>query len=88
MLRKLLSASAGALALCGTAFAADLAPVAPPPPPYSWTGFYLGGQIGYGWGEDSSIVSIVGPLGARTIAPINGSASTQLQGAIGGAHIG
>ncbi|MGD0333637.1 MAG: hypothetical protein ABSA90_10315, partial [Xanthobacteraceae bacterium] len=41
-------------ALIGTpALAADMALKAAPPPaaaPYSWTGFYLGGQVGYGWG--------------------------------------
>jgi outer membrane immunogenic protein len=87
MFKKLLSASVCAIALAAPALAADLAPV-PPPPPFTWTGFYLGGQIGYGWGEDSSIISIVGPLGAVKVNPLNGSGSTQLQGAIGGAHIG
>jgi len=36
-----------------TASAADMPLKAPPPPPapvYNWTGFYLGGQIGDGWG--------------------------------------
>lgn len=42
------------------AMAADLpvkAPIsAPPPPPvsYNWTGFYVGGNIGYGWGDNSA----------------------------------
>jgi len=43
--RKLLLASASALAVSGTAFAADLTmPIlkAPPPPPATWAGFYLG----------------------------------------------
>jgi outer membrane immunogenic protein len=36
------------------ALAADLAAKAPPlaaPAPYSWTGFYVGGNIGYGWND-------------------------------------
>ena len=41
--------------LVGTpAFAADLPVKAPPPPPapiYSWTGFYVGGNVGYSWGN-------------------------------------
>jgi len=46
---------AGALALlviCGAARAADL-PELPPPPtlPWSWTGFYFGGEIGGGFGS-------------------------------------
>jgi outer membrane immunogenic protein len=46
-----------ALALCGQAVAADLrmpvkaAPVAAPPPAYSWTGCSIGGHIGMGSGR-------------------------------------
>lgn len=45
----------GALAISTSAFAADLptkkeAPVAPPPPPFSWTGFYLGVYAGGAFG--------------------------------------
>lgn len=53
MLRNLTMASVGALALAGSALAADLPSRAPPPvfappaPVFSWTGVYLGGQIGY-----------------------------------------
>ncbi|MGB8400281.1 outer membrane protein [Bradyrhizobium sp.] len=51
------TAAALALALGGSADAADLGlPVrAPPPLPiFSWTGFYVGADIGYGWGRDST----------------------------------
>ena len=57
-MRKLLVATAALAALVGTpAFAADMAaPVykAPPPaaPMFSWTGFYIGLNGGYGWGHD------------------------------------
>jgi outer membrane immunogenic protein len=27
-------------------------PMFAPPPAFSWTGFYLGGQVGYSWGHD------------------------------------
>jgi len=37
----------------GSAFAADLAPPPPPVPVFTWTGVYLGGQIGYAWGKDN-----------------------------------
>ena len=31
-----------------------------PPPPFSWTGFYLGGNVGAGFGSDQTSVN-VGP---------------------------
>ena len=52
MLRRTLLASAGALALTGAALAADLPSRAPPPvylpppPIFTWTGIYVGGQVG------------------------------------------
>lgn len=42
-----------------TASAADMPLKAPPPAPtpvFSWTGFYVGGQIGGAWGHDNGIV--------------------------------
>ena len=58
-MRKQLLTSAAVLALsAGAAFASDLPthkgpPPAPTPAPFSWTGFYIGGEVGYGWGEES-----------------------------------
>jgi len=44
--------------LIGAAVAADLRPVtkaAPAPAPaFSWTGFYVGGHVGWGWGETNA----------------------------------
>jgi outer membrane immunogenic protein len=68
MCNKLISSLAGAafiLAASESAFAADLArkmPVkAPPPPPpvpvYSWTGWYVGGNVGYGFGRARSNIT-------------------------------
>jgi outer membrane immunogenic protein len=60
-MRKSLFCSAAAaslfLGLSFSAEAADLPPAPPPPqapvfvapPPFSWTGFYLGGNLGAGW---------------------------------------
>jgi outer membrane immunogenic protein len=81
MIRKFLGAVA-ALAAAAPAFAADLTP---PPPPvavpavplFTWTGLYLGGQIGYAWGTDTLTVS---PFGFGTNFTPNG--------VVGGAHIG
>lgn len=52
-MRKILAASFGAALLSSAAMAADLpvkAPLYVPPPP-TWTGFYIGGNAGYSWGE-------------------------------------
>jgi outer membrane immunogenic protein len=58
-----LAAACLGLAAVQNAWAADLSrPVykAPPGPviaPYSWTGFYLGANVGYGWGRASATVA-------------------------------
>lgn len=47
------------IAAISTGFAADLgarpaykAPAVAPAPMFSWTGFYIGGHVGYGWGRN------------------------------------
>jgi outer membrane immunogenic protein len=89
--------------LIGTpAFAADMAVKAPPPTPapvFSWTGFYVGGNVGYGWGQSSNTLNAFAPTGAGdTICQssssafgalcVNGSESNNLNGAIGGLQAG
>ena len=62
----ILAAVGGALAISTGAFAADLAvrPVykAPPPPPvFTWTGFYVGGTVGASWTKaDTSLNTVNG----------------------------
>lgn len=74
------------LALSTTAYAADLRlPVkAPPPlPVFSWTGFYLGAAVGYGWGRDSTIEFFTAngaPTGLGWDYPV--------RGALGGLYAG
>ena len=89
MIRKLLLSSVAIAAGLTTAQAADLPSRRAPPvyvPPvvgYSWTGFYIGGQVGYAFGRDN----------AREVAN-NGAGPDVLyqvgfpNGTIGGAHIG
>jgi outer membrane immunogenic protein len=85
--------------LVGTsAFAADMAVKAPPPPSpvqsYSWTGFYVGGNAGYGWHDPT--VSFT-PNDVSTVAttcvlfgPPNciSPASFNIGGALGGLQAG
>ncbi|MEP9356898.1 outer membrane protein [Xanthobacter sp. KR7-65] len=63
----------------GAAQAADLAmkPVtkAPVAAPFSWTGFYIGAQAGYGWGQNDFSNSF-DPLNPSTISPVDAEYST------------
>ena len=71
------AAGVGLIALIGNAFAADLSSVlptkAPPlvPMAYDWSGFYLGGHVGYGLG------------GSNWSATQAGSATPSLSGTVG-----
>ena len=58
-MRKFLSAASFCTLLAGPAVAADMPTKAPPPPPagYSWTGFYVGLNGGYGVGRNPSVLS-------------------------------
>ena len=90
MINKILLSTVAVVALAGTAFAADLPsrrapPVFAPPPPipvFTWTGIYVGGQVGYEFGRDNGFAS----------ATANGFGlagnSARDTGVIGGAHIG
>ena len=86
MRRHFILASLGAITLTGSAFAADLTPPPPPPVPlFTWTGAYVGGQVGYAW--DSGNLNYTG------FDPFSGLAfNTALggspNGVIGGAHVG
>jgi outer membrane immunogenic protein len=58
MYRRIILASAGAMALSAAALAAE--PL-PPPPIFSWTGLFVGAQIGGAWDRDPVTVSAVTP---------------------------
>jgi outer membrane immunogenic protein len=97
MLHRLLLASASAVAIAGSAFAADLPSRAPPPvyvpptPIFTWTGVYIGGQVGYAWGTQKANVAVPQVTnGAGAVVGVGGTAfnSYSAEGVIGGAHVG
>ncbi|MGH6837860.1 MAG: outer membrane protein [Methylocella sp.] len=85
MRRQILLASVGAIAIAGSAFAADLPYRGPPPvylppaPIFTWTGLYLGAQIGYVWGSD--------PIEVDSTVP-SAFFNTKPNGVLGGIHVG
>jgi outer membrane immunogenic protein len=89
---RLTLAAATLAALAGSATAADLGarapapyqPPSPPPPLFSWTGCYIGGNIGGGWASHSSndvTGAVTGVIGADL-------GSHTASGFIGGGQIG
>jgi outer membrane immunogenic protein len=93
MYRKILLASVGAIALTGSAaFAADLPSRAPPPvylpppPVFTWTGFYIGGQVGGAWGTGGSSFTAFDAVTGRFVDASFGGGNPS--GVIGGGHLG
>jgi outer membrane immunogenic protein len=87
-MKKALIGIASIAALIGTpALAADMALKAPPPadPIWTWTGWYVGGNIGYSWGRDHGPITLSDPV-AGTLFSVTGN--TRLDGVIGGGQIG
>lgn len=89
-MKKLAIAAAAAL-IVGTASAsaADLAarPYTKAPAPiaavYNWTGFYIGAQVGYAWGDNSTTEFVT-----ATGLPTGFTQGFNANGILGGAHIG
>ena len=94
-MRKLL-VIAGLIALATSlARAADMpakAPVYKGPPQavvaYNWSGFYVGGNIGYSWGKAHTDVDVSAVTGRADIPGATFSDSNRLKGIIGGGQIG
>jgi outer membrane immunogenic protein len=91
-----LVAAVSTIAFTQMASAADLprkAPVyAPPPPPpvFSWTGCYIGGNIGYGWGRETvSIADLGETTGVPALAGVPfGPVTGNTKGVLGGGQLG
>jgi outer membrane immunogenic protein len=87
-----------AFASASVARAADMPVKAPPPPApaaYSWTGAYIGGNIGYGWSGNtgagwSSFTDPGGAFGAATYFALGGNVLPGVKpaGVLGGGQIG
>ena len=89
MKRMLIGISAALLAT--SALAADLpartytkAPVYVEPV-YNWTGFYVGGNLGYSWGRSSDTSTLTNTAGTVLFASTD---KTDLNGIVGGGQIG
>jgi outer membrane immunogenic protein len=88
-------AAVSTIAVTQIASAADLpqspryAPL-PPPPVFSWTGCYIGGNIGYGWGRDTVSIPDLGvTTGVPALAGISlGPESGDTSGVLGGGQVG
>jgi opacity protein-like surface antigen len=97
-MKKHLIASGALIALVagGPAMAADIGVGAPPPayaPVNDWSGFYVGGHAGYGWGHDPFTSSVGGLQGgipgfqSFNVPPVT-LTGIDPKGFVGGAHFG
>ncbi len=91
MKRMLIGIAAVASLLATSAFAADLpartytkAPVYVEPV-YNWTGFYIGGNIGYSWGRSDDTSTLTNTAGTVLFSSAD---KTDLNGIVGGGQIG
>ncbi len=92
-MKKIVSAGIGLLTLTGAAAAADLpvkAPVykAPPPivDPWTWTGVYVGVNVGYSWGRSNTTANFTNATTGALLYTTNNSFN--MNGAVGGGQIG
>src|SRR5262249_6120562 len=93
---KVLATAAFATIAASSAFAADMAPrytKAPPPivEVWNWTGFYIGGNVGYSWGRSDTDVTYFNTATGAIIVPPPGSITSgrfSMDGVIAGGQAG
>lgn len=89
-MKALVGGIAVSVLLATPTLAADMPVKAPPPvvaTVYNWTGFYIGGHVGYAWGRSRTDVGRPDALDCGN-GPSCESFSHTVNGAFGGAHIG
>jgi outer membrane immunogenic protein len=85
---RILAGVAVTAIMAGSAFAADMPLKAAPPPvlAYDWSGMYIGGVLGGGWGTTDSSIPSLGILGILANVPV--VQTTTSSGFIGGVEGG
>jgi outer membrane immunogenic protein len=92
-MRKIIAAVATTIALTSApALAADLPMKArplPPAPIWSWTGFYIGGHVGAGWGQDETRIDSISATPPGITIPVNLQFNQNSRsGFLGGGQVG
>jgi len=97
-MKKILLASVALFGFAGAASAADLPMRAAPPAPiiaaapiFTWTGFYVGVNAGYGWHNDDNNATVFVPGGAVGVGSPAGNITfgdSEGDGFVGGGQIG
>src|SRR3954470_6745756 len=95
-MKKILLSSVALLGLVSAASAADLPSRRPAPAPFiaavpifTWTGFYVGAQVGYAWGDNNNDIP-GGAFVARggVLVPFDGGFGGDNDGFLAGVHAG
>jgi outer membrane immunogenic protein len=83
IMRSLLVVAMACAGFAGPALAADLEAKAPPPPGFSWTGFYIGGNVGGIFADTNATSGSVDPtaaLGAVGTLPLASASPSSFEG--------
>jgi outer membrane immunogenic protein len=86
-MKKIIAIAAAVLGSASVASAADMAVKARPlpAPVYNWTGFYIGGNVGYSWGRSEDTSTLSNGAGTVLFTSID---RTNLDGVVGGGQVG